>query len=149
MTIQDPEAIWIMQGWMFSYGDFWQQPQIEAILSSVPSGRMIILDLDSTHNEQYTRTKSYYHLQPFIFNDLSNFGGGLGLFGRFDNINRRPFEARNMQNSTMIGKYLYSNSLKMFNKSNSCNSTLNFSCPLEFHENYLLENVSYNLPKSK
>ena len=104
MTIQDPEAIWIMQGWMFSYGDFWQQPQIEAILSSVPSGRMIILDLDSTHNEQYTRTKSYYHLQPFIFNDLSNFGGGLGLFGRFENINRRPFEARNMQNSTMIGK---------------------------------------------
>ena len=108
MTIQDPEAVWIMQGWMFSYGDFWQQPQIEAILSSVPSGRMIILDLDSTHNEQYTRTKSYYHLQPFIFNDLSNFGGGLGLFGRFGNINRRPFEARNMQNSTMIGKYLYS-----------------------------------------
>ena len=105
MTIQDPEAVWIMQGWMFSYGDFWHQPQIEAILSSVPSGRMIILDLDSTHNEQYTRTKSYYHLQPFIFNDLSNFGGGLGLFGRFENINRRPFEARNMQNSTMIGKY--------------------------------------------
>ena len=86
MAIQDPEAVWIMQGWMFSYGDFWQAAQIEAILSSVPSGRMIILDLDSTHNEQYTRTKSYYHLQPFIFNDLSNFGGGLGLFGRFENI---------------------------------------------------------------
>ena len=103
MQIEDPDAVWIMQGWLFSYGDFWQESQIKAILSSVPSGRMIILDLDSTHREQYTRTESYYHLQPFIFNDLSNFGGGLGLFGRFDNINRRPFQARHMQNSTMIG----------------------------------------------
>ena len=67
------------------------------MMSSVPIGSLIILDLDSTLNEQYTRTKSYYG-QPFIFNDLNNFGGSIGLFGRFDRINQRPYEARKMLN---------------------------------------------------
>ena len=100
MESEDPNAVWIMQGWLFSYSDFWQEPQIKAILSGAPQGSMIILDLDSTYREQYSRTQGYFGLQPFIFNDLSNFGGGLGLFGRLDNINQRPFEARKFN---MIG----------------------------------------------
>ncbi len=105
MQTADPQAIWIMQGWLFSYSpDFWHEPQIRAILESVPSGKLLILDLDSTLNEQYTRTNSYYGLQPFIFNDLSNYGGAIGLYGRFDIINNRPHEARNMENSTMVGE---------------------------------------------
>ena len=100
----DSQAVWVMQGWLFHYAqDFWQEPQIRAILSSVPSGAMIVLDLDSTYNEQFTRTESYYGLQPFIFNDLNNFGGSLGLYGRFDNINELPQKARNLANSTLIG----------------------------------------------
>ena len=96
MESEDSKAVWIMQGWLFLYSDFWEEPQIKAILSGAPQGSMIILDLDSTYQEQYSRTQGYYHLQPFIFNDLTNFGGGLGLFGRWDNINQRPFEARNI-----------------------------------------------------
>jgi len=57
--------------------DYWKLPQAEALLTSVPIGKMLILDLYSTHEEQYTRTKSYFG-QPFIFNDLSNFGGNPG-----------------------------------------------------------------------
>ncbi len=33
------------------------------------------------------RTKSYFG-QPFIFNDLSNFGGKSALFGHLDKVNK-------------------------------------------------------------
>ena len=66
---------------------------------------MIILDLYSTHEEQFTRTNSYFG-QPFIFNDLSNFGGAPGLFGHIETVNKGPARARlpiNGKNSTMVG----------------------------------------------
>jgi len=65
----------------------------------------MILDLYSTHEEQYTRTNSYFG-QPFIFNDLSNFGGNPGFFGHIENVNKGPSKARlpvNGKNSTMVG----------------------------------------------
>ncbi|MGC9219633.1 MAG: alpha-N-acetylglucosaminidase, partial [Athalassotoga sp.] len=42
----DPDAIWVMQGWLF-YADqqFWQAPQTKALLNAVPNDHMIILDL--------------------------------------------------------------------------------------------------------
>ena len=85
--------------------DYWQLPQVEALLTSVPQGSMMILDLYSTHEEQYTRTNSYFG-QPFIFNDLSNFGGNPGFFGHIENVNKGPFQARlpiNGKNSSMVG----------------------------------------------
>jgi alpha-N-acetylglucosaminidase len=101
MTRVDPKAVWIMQGWLF-LSDFWRNAQVEAIVTSVPKGSMIVLDLDSTNAEQFTRTGSYFG-QPFIFNDLNNFGGNQLLFGRLGTINSRLFAARSMANSTMIG----------------------------------------------
>jgi len=98
----DSYAIWIMQGWLFLDSDFWGENQTRALLRSVPQGKMLVLDLDSTDREQYTRTKSYYG-QPFIFNMINTFGGQLAMFGRKDNVNRRPFEARSMANSSMVG----------------------------------------------
>ena len=93
MTKSDPKAVWVMQAWLF-LSDFWQEPQIKAILSSTPLGSMILLDLDSTYGEQYSRTRSYFG-QPFIFNDLyfKDSGSSLGseysrAAGRFkeDNV---------------------------------------------------------------
>eukprot|EP00095_Tigriopus_kingsejongensis_P010931 snap_masked-scaffold206_size259025-processed-gene-1.12 protein:Tk10931 transcript:snap_masked-scaffold206_size259025-processed-gene-1.12-mRNA-1 annotation:"PREDICTED: alpha-N-acetylglucosaminidase" len=101
LATQDPKAVWLMQGWLF-LEVFWQEPQIKALLTSVSQGSMIILDLDSTYREQYTRTHFYFG-QPFIFNDLNNFGGNTGLFGRLATINSRVFEARAKANGTMIG----------------------------------------------
>jgi hypothetical protein len=41
MEKEDPEAVWMMQGWLF-LDNFWQPPQIKAILTTVPLGNMII-----------------------------------------------------------------------------------------------------------
>ncbi|XP_076761430.1 N-acetyl-alpha-glucosaminidase [Xylocopa sonorina] len=103
MSSVDPKAIWLMQGWLF-YHDliFWNEPRVKAFLTSIPLGKMIVLDLQSEQFPQYTRLKSYYG-QPFIWCMLHNFGGTLGMFGSAQIINRRVFEARKMKNSTMVG----------------------------------------------
>ena len=54
---------------------------------------MIVLDLASTTIAEYDRLDSFYG-QPFIFNDLNNYGGNVGLFGRIDKINKGLMEAR-------------------------------------------------------
>jgi len=99
----DNEAVWLMQGWLFMFDqEFWGIPQVEALLTSVPKGQLLVLDLDSTDREQYTRTASYSG-QPFIFNMIHTFGGQLAMFGRKDHVNQRPEQARKMVNSTMVG----------------------------------------------
>lgn len=103
LTMVDPQAIWLMQGWIFvNSPTFWQPPQTKALLTSVPIGRMIILDLEAEFFPQYQRFESYYG-QPFIWCMLHNFGGVLGLYGAFQPVNQGPFNARNFANSTMIG----------------------------------------------
>ena len=96
MLSVDEDAVWIMQGWLFKYqSDFWQPEQAKALLTAVAPGEMIVLDLASTDYSVYDKLDSFYG-QPFIFNDLNNFGGNTGFFGRVGRINERIFEARNM-----------------------------------------------------
>ncbi|XP_043250287.1 alpha-N-acetylglucosaminidase isoform X1 [Colletes gigas] len=103
MNSVDPEAVWIMQGWLFVHSmTFWTEPRVKAFLSSVPLGKMIVLDLQSEQFPQYNRFKSYYG-HAFIWCMLHNFGGTLGMFGSAQIINHRVFEARNMNDSTMVG----------------------------------------------
>ena len=79
------------------------------VSSILEPGKMLLLDLDSTDREQYTRTKSYMG-QPFIFNMIHTFGGQMALFGRNHRINTRPFQARQMNNSTLVGRLTIINS---------------------------------------
>ena len=40
----DPQATWVMQGWLFVFDPFWDAPSVEALLRGVPNDRMLILD---------------------------------------------------------------------------------------------------------
>ncbi|EMP40511.1 Alpha-N-acetylglucosaminidase [Chelonia mydas] len=103
MTGADPDALWLMQGWLFEHEpDFWQPAQVQALLRGVPSGRMIVLDLFAESKPMYQQTESFYG-QPFIWCMLHNFGGNHGLFGMVESINRGPFDARRFPNSTLVG----------------------------------------------
>ncbi|CAK9800885.1 NAGLU [Anthophora quadrimaculata] len=103
MNSVDPKAIWLMQGWLFFHDfTFWTEPRVEAFLTSVPLGKIIVLDLQSEQFPQYTRLKSYYG-QPYIWCMLHNFGGTLGMFGSAPIISSRVIEARNTKGSTMVG----------------------------------------------
>ncbi|XP_074025966.1 N-acetyl-alpha-glucosaminidase isoform X1 [Leptinotarsa decemlineata] len=99
----DPEAIWIMQGWLFYSSPYWENTnKVRAFVTSIPMGKMIILDLQSEQFPQYDRLEQYYG-QPYIWCMLHDFGGTLGMFGSAEIINERVVEARNTKNSTMIG----------------------------------------------
>ncbi|XP_069672357.1 alpha-N-acetylglucosaminidase isoform X2 [Periplaneta americana] len=103
MTAVDTTAVWLKQNWVFVHNMlFWTTEKVRAYITAVPTGRMLILDLQSELNPQYKRLHSYYG-QPFIWCMLHNFGGTLGLYGAVENVNQRVFEGRNLENGTMVG----------------------------------------------
>ncbi|XP_045479200.1 alpha-N-acetylglucosaminidase [Harmonia axyridis] len=103
MTSADPKAVWLMQNWLFVHdAPYWTKDRAKALLTSVPKGKMIVLDLQSEQFPQYASLDQYFG-QPYIWCMLHNFGGTLGIFGNSDIINERPIEARTAANSTMIG----------------------------------------------
>ncbi|MED6288334.1 hypothetical protein CHARACLAT_025531 [Characodon lateralis] len=103
MTAVDPDAVWLMQGWLFfSDPNFWKPVQIQSLLHGVPLGRMIVLDLFAEADPVFTYTESFYG-QPFIWCMLHNFGGNNGFFGTVESINSGPFKAQNFPNSTLVG----------------------------------------------
>ncbi|XP_041938265.1 alpha-N-acetylglucosaminidase [Alosa sapidissima] len=103
MTSVDPQAVWLMQGWLFvSDTAFWRPAQVKALLHGVPLGRMIVLDLFAESMPAFSFTQSFYG-QPFIWCMLHNFGGNSGMFGTVEQVNMGPFEALRFPNSTLVG----------------------------------------------
>ncbi len=90
MKSADPEAVWVMQGWLFySHRDFWKAPQIKGLLDAVPNDRMIILDLATEIEPVWKRTEAFYGKQ-WIWNMLHNFGGNISMFGRIEKVANNP-----------------------------------------------------------
>ncbi|XP_021095728.1 alpha-N-acetylglucosaminidase isoform X2 [Heterocephalus glaber] len=103
MTAVDPDAVWLLQGWLFQHQpEFWGPAQVGAVLGAVPQGRLLVLDLFAENQPVYTRTASFGG-QPFIWCMLHNFGGNHGLFGALEAVNRGPAAARLFPNSTVVG----------------------------------------------
>ncbi|KAJ4822739.1 hypothetical protein Tsubulata_007000 [Turnera subulata] len=103
MSKGDKDAVWLMQGWLF-YSDsgFWQPPQMQALLHSVPLGKMIVLDLFADVKPIW-RTSSQFYGIPYVWCLLHNFGGNIEMYGILDAIASGPVEARISENSTMVG----------------------------------------------
>ncbi|MFV0378868.1 MAG: alpha-N-acetylglucosaminidase [Mangrovibacterium sp.] len=95
MKSADPEAVWVMQGWLFySHREFWKAPQIKALLDTIPDDRMLILDLAAEIEPVWKRTEAFYG-KEWIWNMLHNFGGNLSLFGRIATVAAQPAMALN------------------------------------------------------
>jgi alpha-N-acetylglucosaminidase len=99
MANADPQATWIMQGWLFvNNPDFWKPAQIKSLFSAVPDDKMIILDLWTETNAVWNKTEAYYG-KPWIWCMLHNFGGNIGMFGRMDEVAKGPANALNSPSS--------------------------------------------------
>ncbi|KAF7824582.1 alpha-N-acetylglucosaminidase [Senna tora] len=103
MSEGDKDAVWLMQGWLF-YSDsaFWKPPQMQALLHSVPSGKMIVLDLFADVKPIW-KTSFQFYGTPYIWCMLHNFGGNIEMYGILDSISSGPVDARLSENSTMVG----------------------------------------------
>jgi alpha-N-acetylglucosaminidase len=52
----DPDATWVMQGWMFGYmRDVWTKDSLHSLLSGVPDDKMLILDEAMDYNANFWR----------------------------------------------------------------------------------------------
>ncbi|KAG0483644.1 hypothetical protein HPP92_011728 [Vanilla planifolia] len=103
MAKGDSDAVWLMQGWLFSdQAAFWKPPQMKALLHSVPIGKMIVLDLFADVIPIW-KTSSQFHGVPYVWCMLHNFGGNIEMYGILDAISSGPIDARVTQNSTMVG----------------------------------------------
>jgi len=100
----DPEAIWLMQGWLFfSDETFWTTERVQAYLGGVPgSDSMIILDLYSEAQPQWERLNSYYG-KKWVWCELHDYGGNMGFEGNFVNVTTEPLRALTSPGSSMVG----------------------------------------------
>ncbi|XP_062511112.1 alpha-N-acetylglucosaminidase-like isoform X2 [Corticium candelabrum] len=97
----DPDAVWLMQGWLFLSG-FWGADEMKAYLNVIPNNKMIILDLDTENRPIWKKSDSYYG-KPFVWCMLHNFGGTRGLYGNLTRIATGPLADRAAPGSTMDG----------------------------------------------
>jgi alpha-N-acetylglucosaminidase len=99
----DPQAIWMMQGWLFFSNEaFWTDSLIESWFAGVETDTdMIVLDLFSESAPQWQRTNSYYG-KPWIWCQLHDYGGNMGLGGQIMNITIDPIEAVS-SSSSLVG----------------------------------------------
>ncbi|CAN0900705.1 NAGLU [Linum grandiflorum] len=102
MQAGDKDAIWLMQGWLFAYDDFWKPPQMKALLHSVPLGRLVVLDLYAEVKPIWSASEQFYGV-PYIWCMLHNFAGNIEMYGLLDSVASGPVEARLSVNSTMVG----------------------------------------------
>lgn len=90
MAAVDPEAIWVMQGWLFhDKRDFWKPAQMKAYLGAVPDEHLIVLDLWGEEFPIWDRTEAFYG-KPWIWCMLHNFGGRNMLFGNTVKLAQEP-----------------------------------------------------------
>lgn len=93
MAAADPEAVWVMQGWVFiNNPEFWKPPQGRALLGGVPDDRMILLDLMCESNPAWRKTEAFYG-KPWAFCIIQSFGWQVSLHGGLPQIRQNLLEA--------------------------------------------------------
>lgn len=90
----DEDAVWIMQGWIFASDPaYWTQARIQAFLGGVPEDTdLVILDLFAESNPQWKRTSQFFG-KSWIWCQLHDFGGNMGLYGQIENVTRSSTQA--------------------------------------------------------
>lgn len=93
MRAGDPEAIWLMQAWLFVEDPtFWNDAAIGAYLGGVPDEGMLVLDL--TSDEVPVWNKIAANKKKFIWCLLHNYGGSRALYGNLTMMSTSPMQTR-------------------------------------------------------
>ena len=87
----NPDATWVMQGWMFGYQRYiWDEPTLRALLSKVPDDKMLLLDLAVDYNRCFWHSevnwefyKGFFN-KPWVYSVIPNMGGKSGMTGVLD-----------------------------------------------------------------
>ena len=101
----NPEATWVMQGWMFGYQRYiWDYKSLAALLSKVPDDKMILLDLAVDYNKHFWHSEVNWDFhkgfqnKQWVYSVIPNMGGKVGMTGVLDFYANGHLEALNSPN---------------------------------------------------
>lgn len=80
-----PDAVWVMQGWLFGADkNFWTPDAIKAFLSAVPDDRMLILDIGNDRYPGVWRNSAAFDGKNWVYGYVHNYGGSNPVYGDID-----------------------------------------------------------------
>jgi alpha-N-acetylglucosaminidase len=89
----DPDGMWIMQGWMFSFDrKFWDNKSVQAFLSRIPDDHIIILDLECSRFPMWEDLDAFYG-KHWMYSIVHNFGATNFPFGDLRQYAADPIRA--------------------------------------------------------
>ncbi|NED96225.1 alpha-N-acetylglucosaminidase [Phytoactinopolyspora alkaliphila] len=98
LVAADPEAIWLMQAWPFSYQpEFWTSQRVRAFLDAIPDDRVILADLWAEHDPQWRRLDGFAG-KTWLWCALLNFGGRTEPIGDLHGVTSEIASALNSPN---------------------------------------------------
>lgn len=87
----DPDAVWVMQGWMFGRNrDIWEPRSVQALLNAAPRGKLMVVDLAVDYNEFVWKNGNSWDVfdgfygTDWIWSTTPNFGGRNTMKGVLD-----------------------------------------------------------------
>lgn len=88
-------ASWVMMGWQGNPG--------EKIISKVPTGKLLILDLMGEDHQNYINRNGYSG-REWIFGSVNNFGENNGFVGKLKYLSEQPFKVLQMpEGRSLVG----------------------------------------------
>lgn len=101
----NPDATWVMQGWMFGYQrNIWDYKTLQALVSKVPDDKMMLLDLAEDYNHLFWKNganwefyKGFYN-KEWVYSVIPNMGGKSGLTGDLEFYANGHLKALNSSN---------------------------------------------------
>ena len=101
----NPDAVWVMQGWMFGYQHhIWDYETLGSLVSKVPDDKMLLLDLAADYNNCFWHSEynwEYYKGffgKQWIYSVIPNMGGKTGMTGILDFYANGRFAAMKSEN---------------------------------------------------
>ena len=84
----NPDAVWVMQGWMFGYQrHIWDYETLQSLVGKVPNDKMLLLDLAVDYNRCFWKTEVNWEFykgmfgKEWVYSVIPNMGGKSGLTG--------------------------------------------------------------------
>jgi alpha-N-acetylglucosaminidase len=84
-----PDAVWVMQGWLFGADpQFWDEAAIAAYFSQVPDGGVMVLDIGNDRYPDVWRRAKAFGGKPWVFGYVHNYGASNPVYGDLEGYRR-------------------------------------------------------------